>query len=161
MKKIQWNILVPSLLISLGAGGLGAFLSFGSMEQYQSLPRPFLAPPGWLFPVVWTILYVLMGIGAYLVFISKDEDRRVALILYGIQLAVNILWPFFFFGLDAYLFSFVWILLLLDLVILTAKCFSNIDELAGKLMLFYLAWMIYAVYLNGAYLFFDLTGNIR
>ena len=161
MKKIQWNVLILSLIISLGTGTVGAFLSFGSMEQYQNLPKPFLAPPGWIFPVVWTILYLLMGIGAYRVSVSENADRRQALVLYGIQLAVNALWPSFFFGIDAYLFSFVWILLLLDLVILTAKCFSNVDEFAGKLLIFYLAWMIYAVYLNGAYLFFDLTGKIK
>ena len=83
------------------------------------------------------------------------------LVFCGIHCAVYALLPFFFFCIDAYLFSFVWILLLLDLVVLTAKCFSNVDEFAGKLLIFYLAWMIYAVYLNGAYLFFDLTGKIQ
>lgn len=141
-----------NLLISLGAGMIGAALGSGSMEKYQELSKPFLAPPGWVFPVVWTILYLLMGIAAYLVSVSEDPDKRQALILYGAQLLVNMLWPLFFFRLDAYLLAFVWLLLLIDLVVLTAKSFSNIDGTAGKLFLPYLIWLVFAAYLNLAYL---------
>ncbi len=160
MKKVQWKSLFLSILVSLGAGAIGGWLSRGSMIQYQSLPKPFLAPPGWIFPIVWTVLYLLMGISAYLVYAAEDEDRRLALTLYGIQMAVNVLWPFFFFKLNAILFSFVWTLLLLDFVILMAKCFSNVNERAGKLVFPYLLWVIYAVYLNGAYVIFDFIGKI-
>lgn len=141
-----------NLLISLGAGMIGAALGSGSMEKYQELSKPFLSPPGWVFPVVWTILYLLMGIAAYLVSVSEDPDKRQALILYGAQLLVNMLWPLFFFRLDAYLLAFVWLLLLIDLVVLTAKSFSNIDGTAGKLFLPYLIWLVFAAYLNLAYL---------
>lgn len=141
-----------NLLISLGAGMIGAALGSGSMEKYQELSKPFLSPPGWVFPVVWTILYLLMGIAAYLVSVSEDPDKRQALILYGAQLLVNMLWPLFFFRLNAYLLAFVWLLLLIDLVVLTAKSFSNIDGTAGKLFLPYLIWLVFAAYLNLAYL---------
>ena len=156
MEKIQWKPLLLSILISLGTGTLAGLLTSGSMEKYQTLYHPPLAPPGWVFPVVWTILYFLMGVAAYRVYVSGNDDTKQALLIYGAQLLVNALWPLLFFKLDAYFFSFIWLLLLFDLVLLTARCFSMIDQIAGKLFITYLIWLVFAGYLNLAYLIHNL-----
>ena len=93
MEKIQWKPLLLSILISLGTGTLAGLLTSGSMEKYQTLYHPPLAPPGWVFPVVWTILYFLMGVAAYRVYVSGNDDTKQALLIYGAQLLVNALWP--------------------------------------------------------------------
>ena len=85
------------------------------METFEMVNKPPLSPPGWLFPVVWTILYVLMGIASYLVLTSGKPDD-IALKAYGIQLAVNFMWPILFFNLNLYLFSFIWLVALWLLV---------------------------------------------
>ena len=99
--KIRWKPLLIQFAISLGVAGLSALSTMNSMGLYQSLNRPPLSPPGWLFGVVWTILFVLMGLSAYLVWITDSEDKKPALRLYGIQLAVNFVWSILFFCLQA------------------------------------------------------------
>lgn len=138
--------LLISLLIPLGAGAVAGFLTSGSMEKYQEMYRPLLSPPGWVFPVVWLILYTLMGIAAY--WIYRKDPKAEALKLYLIQLAVNFFWPILFFNLEWYLFSVIWILLLWYLVFIMIKEFDRIDECAGKLMIPYLFWLTFAAYLN-------------
>ena len=102
---------VLSILLALGVGSLSALLTAQNQDLYSEIVMPPLAPPGWLFPVVWTILYILMGIASYLVLTSgkSEENIRRTLILYGIQLAFNFLWPIFFFNFGWYLFSFFWL----------------------------------------------------
>ena len=134
------------LLISLGTGVIAGFLTFKSMEQYQEMYRPPLSPPGWVFPVVWLILYALMGIAAYRIYM-KDPKAEV-LKLYLIQLAVNFLWPILFFNFGWQLFAVVWLLLLWYLVLVMIKEFAKIDEGAAKLMIPYLIWLTFASYLN-------------
>ena len=153
---IKLKPLAVSLFIALGTGGFSALLTQAAMERYRELEQPPLSPPGWVFPVVWTILYFLMGIAAYRVYISGNDDTKQALLIYGAQLLVNALWPLLFFRLDAYFFSFIWLLLLFDLVLLTARCFSMIDQIAGKLLIPYLIWLVFAGYLNLAYLIHNL-----
>ena len=148
MSKIQVKPLVVSLLISNGAGIIGAILTKGSMEQYRNLYKPPFAPPGWVFPVVWTILFILMGIAAYFVYISESPDKWVGLKLYLIQLLLNIGWSFIFFRLNAYQLSFAWLLLLWYIVFLTTKEFYKVDTRAGILMIPYLVWLTFAAYLN-------------
>ena len=138
--------LLISLLISLGTGVIAGFLTFKSMEQYQEMYRPPLSPPGWVFPVVWLILYALMGIAAYRIYM-KDPKAEV-LKLYLIQLAVNFLWPILFFNFGWQLFAVVWLLLLWYLVLVMIKEFAKIDEGAAKLMIPYLIWLTFASYLN-------------
>ena len=138
--------LLISLLISLGTGLIAVFLNFKSMEQYQEMYRPPLSPPGWVFPVVWLILYALMGIAAYRIYM-KDPKAEV-LKLYLIQLAVNFLWPILFFNFGWQLFAVVWLLLLWYLVLVMIKEFAKIDEGAAKLMIPYLIWLTFASYLN-------------
>lgn len=147
--KIQWKTLLICVAIPLAVGGLAGLLSRGGMEVFASLEKPPLSPPGWLFPVVWTVLYVLMGIASYLVFTSGADRKTVgsALRVYGVQLVVNFLWPIFFFNFGWYLFSFIWLLLLL-LILITFARFWKISIPAACLLIPYLIWVVFAGYLN-------------
>ena len=138
--------LLVSLLISLGTGVIAGFLTFGSMAQYQEMYHPPLAPPGWVFPVVWFLLYTLMGIASYRIYLKNPKAE--ALKLYLIQLAVNFFWPVFFFNLGWQLFAAVWLLVLWYLVFVMIKEFARIDEGAARLMIPYLVWLTFAAYLN-------------
>ena len=152
--KIQWKKLIICILIPLAVGGLSAWLTRNSMESFDNLTKPPLSPPGWLFPVVWSILFVLMGIASYLVLVSDKPARsKTALTVYGIQLAFNFFWSIIFFNFEMYLFAFVWLMILWLLIILTTVLFWRIDKRAGYLMLPYLVWVTFAAYLNfGIYL---------
>lgn len=138
--------LLISLLISLGTGVIAGFLTFGSMAQYQEMYHPPLAPPGWVFPVVWLLLYTLMGIASYRIYLKNPKAE--VLKLYLIQLAVNFFWPVFFFNLGWQLFAAVWLLVLWYLVFVMIKEFARIDEGAARLMIPYLVWLTFAAYLN-------------
>ncbi len=147
--------LLACIAIPLAAGGVSAWLSRESMSDFAALNKPPLSPPGWLFPVVWTLLFVLMGLASYLVFISDHPKQTVrrALGLYGIQLGVNFFWPIFFFNLSLYLFSFLWLILLWILILATIERFYQISRTAGYLMVPYFLWVTFAGYLNlGVYL---------
>lgn len=146
--KIQWKPLLIQLAIPLAVGGLSGFLIRGSMESYRKLTKPPFSPAPIVFPVVWILLYLLMGYAAYLIVTDLSKDKKEALILYGIQLAVNFFWPLIFFNLGCYLLSFFWLLLLLALVLLTVQRFRNINSLAAWLLLPYVLWLIFAAYLN-------------
>ena len=155
MKNLQWKKLILCLALPLAVGGLAAWLTMGGMADYASVVKPPLSPPGWVFPVVWTALYLMMGWASYLVWTSGAETGQVrqALLLYGAQLAVNFLWPLLFFGGKAYLAAFFLLAGLWLLVWLTLHAFLAIREPAGKLLLPYLAWITFAGYLNlGVYL---------
>jgi len=153
--KIKIRPFIACIAIPLIVGGLSAFITRRSMEIFETLEKPPLSPPGWLFPVAWTILYILMGIASYLVYTS-DKPRSItdrALWLYGLQLVFNFFWPIFFFSLNMYLFAFIWLIILWLLIALTAVQFHRIDKCAGLLMLPYLIWVGFAGYLNaGIYL---------
>lgn len=140
--------LIISILIPLGVGMLSAFLTTNSMELYNEMAKPALSPPGWIFPVVWTILYVLMGISAYLIYTSDSPDKDTALKIYGAQLLVNGLWSILFFNFQWYFISFLWLLLLLLLIILMINSFSKINKTAAYLQIPYLLWVMFAGYLN-------------
>lgn len=145
--KIQWRKLIGCLAIPLAAGGLSALLTRGSMESFEALNKPPLSPPGWLFPVVWTVLFVLMGIASYLAAVSGGPNRT-ALAVYGVQLLFNFVWPLLFFRLAQYLPAFIWLVILWVLILVTAVLFYRISKPAGYLMLPYLAWVAFAGYLN-------------
>lgn len=145
--------LAVSIVIPLALGALSGFITSGSMQQFEQLLKPPLAPPGIAFPIVWTILYVLMGIASYLIWQSADRGRGKALVLYGIQLLVNVLWPILFFTLQMRLLSFFWLLLLIVLIIWTMARFAKINKTAAWLLVPYLLWTLFAGYLNlGVYL---------
>jgi len=146
MKKYKY--LIISILISLGVGGLSALITGGDMDTYKYLSKPPLSPPSVLFPIVWTILFILMGISAYMVYVSKDRDKDSALTVYVIQLIINFFWSIIFFSLKLRLFAFIWIILLLVLIIIMIVKFYRISKLAGLLQIPYLIWTCYATYLT-------------
>lgn len=147
--KMQWKNLITCIAIPLAAGSLSALLTRNNMESFESINKPVLAPPGWLFPVVWTILYLLMGIASYLV-LTSEEPNNAALTVYVIQLAFNFFWSIIFFNLEQYLLAFIWLVLLWLLILKTADLFRQISKPAGYLMLPYLLWVTFAGYLNFA-----------
>ena len=148
MKRIEWKSLCISLLIPLCVGGAAALAIMNSMDQYARLTKPPLSPPSWLFPVVWSVLYLLMGISCYRVVVSGAKSRKTALTVYGIQLAVNFLWPIFFFRTEDFLFSFIWLILLWILIAVMLSQFKTIDKTAALLQIPYLLWVTFAGYLN-------------
>lgn len=145
----NWKKRIISWVIPLAVGGLATLLS-GGTKLYQTINQPPLSPPGWVFPIVWTILYVLMGEAAYRVLTSgaDKEQIRKALIAYGVQLFLNFLWPLFFFGGQMYLTAFIILIALWIAILVTTRQFSQIDEIAGDLLLPYLLWVTFAGYLN-------------
>lgn len=145
---IKLKPLLASLVISLGMGGLSALLTQNAMEQYGGLRQPPLSPPGWLFPAVWFVLFVLMGVAAYLVWMRDSTGRNGALILYGAQLVFNFFWTLIFFNLQNYALAFFWLLALWLLILLTTLQFFKETTAAGWLLVPYLAWVAFAGYLN-------------
>jgi tryptophan-rich sensory protein len=145
---INWKSLTANLVISLGTGILSAIITRNSMDTYKNLNLPKLAPPSILFPIVWTILFILMGISAYIIYESNSDQKQSALTIYGIQLLVNFIWPILFFNLELYLFSFIWIILLWLLIILMMTSFKKISSVAAYLQIPYLLWVTFASYLN-------------
>ena len=140
----NWKVYLVAIILTLLVGALSGFISMGGMETYATLEKPFLSPPAWLFPVVWTILFILMGIGVARVYLKTERVPRI----YIIQLIFNFLWPIVFFNLEAYFFAFIWLIALLVLVIIMAIQFYNVDKLAGLLQIPYILWLIFAGYLN-------------
>lgn len=143
-------LLVQCILVPLLVGVIASLITGGGMEQYEQFVKPPLSPPGWLFPIVWTILYILMGISSYLILTSSvsSAQKEKAMMLYWYQLAVNFLWPTFFFNFQWYLFSFAWLVLLWVLVLLMILSFREIDKRAAWLNIPYLIWLTFAGYLN-------------
>ena len=138
---------------ALAIGVLSAIFAGGKMEEYAALRQPPLAPPGWLCPVVWTALYILMGISAARVWKTGSAERGDTLFLYGTQLIVNLLWTIFFFGFGARLLAFFWLLFLLLLVAVMTARFRQLDAPAAKMQIPYVVWLVFAAYLNfGVYL---------
>lgn len=153
MKTKKFTTLILSLIISLGTGALSALITRNNMNIYEFFAKPPLAPPAWLFPVVWTILYTLMGISAYLVAVSDSKYKGPALFTYALQLIVNFFWSIIFFNGNRFLFAFIWIILLIVLVIFMIADFYKVNKTAAFLQIPYLLWITFASYLNlGIYL---------
>lgn len=151
--KIDWKKLGISLAISLGTGIISALITMPAMDAFALIEKPPLTPPDFLFPIVWTILFTLMGISSYIIYKANDEHSKTSLAIYGLQLIVNFFWPIFFFNLQAYLFSFIWILLLWVLIIVMIYQFSKTSKIAALLQVPYFLWVTFAAYLNfGVYL---------
>lgn len=150
----MWNKIKPyvvSIAIALAVGGLSALLTKNNMEMYGNIDKPPLSPPGWIFPIVWGILYVLMGIGSAQVYINrigKEEDARSALFIYGLQLAVNFFWSIIFFNMQAFLFAFIWLIILWVLVIVMIIKFKRVNKTAAYMQIPYLLWVTFAGYLT-------------
>lgn len=148
--KINKRLLFICIAIPIIVGAVASLLTQNSMETFRFLEKPPLAPPTWLFPVVWTILYTLMGISSYLILESGSDVIKIrdALRIYAYQLVVNFLWPTFFFNFGWYLFSFLWLVLLWILVFFMICRFADINKVAAYLNIPYLIWLTFAGYLN-------------
>lgn len=170
-KKISktW-VYIVSIAAALAAGGISSVFAMSAMEEYGALRQPPLAPPSWLFPVVWTILFVLMGVSAARIYIIGKQDRsggtvrcgddsdiggqaECALRVYLVQLILNMLWTPLFFTLNLRFAAFVLLVMLLITVIVMTCRFFKLDKVSGILMLPYIAWLLFAGYLNlGTYI---------
>ena len=149
--KENWKNLITAIAIPLAAGSLSALLAKDGISSFSTITKPPLTPPAAVFPIIWTILYILMGIASYLV-IMKNPDEK-ALSLYGLQLLFNFFWFIWFFRFGWYLFAFFWLIALWLLILATTLAFFRISRPAGYLMLPYLIWVTIAGYLNlGVYL---------
>lgn len=148
-QTIHLRKLLVSLGVTLGAGFLAGILTRGQTGVYEQLSKPPLSPPGAIFGIVWTVLYLCMGIALYLVWERPASgERSVALRICAVQLFFNFCWPLLFFQLHWYCFAAVWLAVLVLLVLLTAILFYRQDAAAGKLFLPYLLWCLFALYLN-------------
>lgn len=157
MRKSKWKVYLFWIGLSLGVGTVSGLLSSGSMEVYRNtVMKPPLSPPGWVFPVVWTILYTLMGISAARIWIREPSQlRSQGINLFIAQLAVNFFWSLIFFNLQAYSLAFLWLLLLWGLVAWMIITFRKLDVIAARLQLPYLVWLSFAAYLSGGVWFLN------
>ena len=144
------KLLLVCIAIPLLVGGLSAFLTMDGMADFAAIEKPPLSPPGILFPIVWTVLYVLMGVASYLVLTSdaRQDDIDHAITLYAIQLVLNFFWSIIFFRLEWYLVAFIWLVLLSIAILYTLLLFRKISKTAGWLLVPYLLWVTFAGYLN-------------
>lgn len=150
VKKVYRKPLILSLLISVGTGALGALLTRNSMDVYSGLQKPALAPPAALFPIVWTVLFIMMGVAAYLAYVYGEERRLPALAVYTLQLMLNFCWTLVFFNAKNYLGAFVILIILWIAILVSTVLFFRIKPAAGWLMVPYLLWVTFAGYLNYA-----------
>ena len=135
-------------VLPLAVGGAAAVLTMDAMAQYSALPQPPFAPPAWVFPAVWTELYLLMGAASRRVYRLGTQESRNALMLYYVQLAAHFVWPLLYFRAQEYEVAFWWLLLLLALVLAALSAFFRLDKAAGRLLMPYAAWLLFAAYLN-------------
>ena len=146
----QYKSYIISILIALIVGGLSALLTMNNMDLFDIIKKPPLTPPAIVFPIVWTILYILMGISAAMIYEKRhleSEKVRSALTTYASSLVVNFAWSIIFFNWQAFWIAFLWILLLEALVIITIIKYSKIDKTAAYLQIPYAVWVALATYL--------------
>lgn len=150
----MWQKIKPyviSVAAALAAGGLSALLTAGNMDLYSSITPPPLAPPSILFPIVWTILYILMGIGSAMIYLEKENSPKEvssALFVYAFNLFLNFFWSIIFFNMQAFLFAFIWLVILWFTILIMIIKFYRIKPIAGLIQIPYLLWVSFAGYLN-------------
>ncbi len=148
MKSKKIETLIISIFTPLLVGLISSLLSNNSRNTYMELIKPPLSPPGIIFPIVWIILYILMGIASYFIFISDSEYKVKAINLYRTSLIFNFFWSIIFFRLELYLLAFVWLLVLIYIIINMIITFYKIKPLSAYLLIPYLIWCLFAAYLN-------------
>lgn len=148
MKTRNIDPFIIALLIPLAVGAVSSLIS-GTMMA-PTFIQPSFSPPGYLFPIVWTILYILMGISSYLVYTSDSPAKPAALLVYAIQLVFNFFWTILFFRFSLYGLAFLWLLALIGLIVIMICLFSKIRPAAAYFQLPYLLWCLFAAYLNFA-----------
>lgn len=140
--------LIKMIAIPLLTGLLSGLITSNSRETYMELVKPGFSPPGIVFPIVWTILYILMGVSAYLISKSDSKLKFNAYFLYVIQLVLNFFWSIIFFNYNLYFVSFWWLVLLIAVIIQMIIVFYQINKTAAYLQIPYLLWCIFAALLN-------------
>lgn len=149
--KEKFKTYALSIAAALSVGLFSALLTAKNMRLYESINRPPLSPPSWLFPVVWTILYILMGVSAAIVQLNRAQNpgaATAALRIYAVQLGVNLLWSVIFFNLRAFLAAFIWLIILWLLIVAMISAFGKVAPTAARLQIPYLLWVSFAGYLN-------------
>lgn len=154
-KKINVLKLIIAIIIPLAIGMLSSFITKDAMLSFNAMKKPPLAPTGILFPIAWTILYILMGISSYIIYVydAKNDSmslriKNKCLSLYAIQLVFNFFWSVIFFKFKLYIFAFAWLVILWILVFKLIIDNKKINKVASYLLIPYLAWMTFAGYLN-------------
>lgn len=149
MNSSKWKPYVFFIVLSEAVGALSGFLSRNGMDVYGQINQPSIAPPAIIFPIVWTILYALMGISAARIWLSQNSSERTqGLRVFFLQLAVNFFWSLIFFNLQSFGFALLWLILLWLLVLFMILTFAETDRLAALLQIPYLLWLTFAAYLN-------------
>ncbi len=148
--KQTWKPYLFWILFTEAVGGLAGLLTRNAVEIYNStIVKPPLSPPALVFPIVWTILYALMGIGAARIWMRPEGPERTrSLRLFFLQLGFNFVWPFLFFSFQAFGLAFFWLAVLWILIVRMMLSFYDQDALAAWLQLPYLIWVLFAAYLN-------------
>ena len=157
--KIRVFALFIAILIPILVGAFSAYLTGDDMKIYETMNRPALAPPGWVFPVVWTALYIMMGLASYLVYVSDadKEAKRKALVPYGVQLLMNFCWSALFFTYSRYLIALIWLLGMWLVILICTIRFYRIRRSAGMMMTVLFLWTTFAAYLNLACYILSIT----
>jgi len=150
MKKTDWKTYAFWIVLAEAVGALSGWLARDGMEIFKTaIAQPPLSPPAFLFPIVWAILYALMGISAARIYLSPPSaNRSRGLNVYIAQLVVNFFWSLIFFNAQAFGFALIWLILLWILVLWMILLFYKMDPLAAKLQIPYLIWLTFAAYLN-------------
>ncbi len=148
MKKINITELLIFIVSAELTGALSRLLSGNSFEFFETLTKPPFSPPSWIFPIVWFILYALMGFAAYLIYKSDSKGRNSALVIYWAQLFLNFLWSIVFFRFNLTGLSVAVILALLVMVTFMIFKFGKINTKAAAINIPYILWLLYASYLN-------------
>lgn len=148
--KKDYFFLALSLIIILGLPFIISMLIRGGINEYSNLIKPSFAPPAILFPIVWTILYILMAISFYRVLLleKSGEDVTKELIIFIVQFVFNLIWPILFFYFNFRFLAFIELFILVILIFITIKFFYKKDKIAGILLIPYLLWCIFALILN-------------
>ena len=148
--KFDFKGLLKNILMSVGGGILVGVITRNSIDVYNELKKSFLTPPNSIFPIVWLILYTLIGIAAYRIYMNNKAEKSDynGYFYYLVQLLVNFLWSIIFFNLRLYGISFILIIILLVLIIITTIKFFKVDKIAGILMVPYILWVAFASYLT-------------
>lgn len=155
--KKQLGVLLLIIVLTEALGFLSGFLGMPDKGMYENLIKPSFSPPGWVFPIVWSILYLLMAIAFYRIWLSGKvgKDVRKAMKYYFIQLGLNLIWTVIFFRFKLYGLAFIELLLLLIFILITTFKFYKIDKIAGLLMIPYIIWVSFAAVLNYAIWMFN------
>lgn len=156
LHSVKVKPLIISLIIPFAAGIISYFLSGDIKTVYANIKKPFFAPPDSIFPVVWNILFLLMGISCYMIFVSGHSGlRKKALTLYAVQLVLNALWTFIFFKLEMFLLALIWVSAILAVTAVMCVYFYKIEPVAAYLQIPYLLWLTFALMLNAGVYFLN------